>query len=293
LNILSIQSHVSYGHVGNSAAVFAMQRLGVEVWPIDTVAFSNHPGHGGFSGRVREPAEVASLIEGIEKLGVLARCDGVLSGYLGAPETGPVVLRAVEAARKACPSALFCCDPVIGDAGPGLYVRAGLPEFMRDRAIPLADIVTPNQFELGYLTGRPVSTRDELIAALSRLHALGPKVILVTSVITTITPSSSIDIVASDGHVVLFVRTPRLGREFNGAGDAMAALFLVHYLRSRSVSEALAASAASVFGVLKRTADAGSRELLLIDAQDELVAPSKCFRVEVLGSVNQRGDHVD
>lgn len=146
LNILSFHSHVSYGHVGNSVAVFAMQRLGVEVWPVNTVAFSNHPGHGGFTGGVIEPAEVSSLIEGIANLGVFSRCDGVLSGYLGAAGTGAVVLGAVAAIRKANPRTLFCCDPVIGDAGPGLYVREGLPEFMRDEAVPLADIVTPNQF---------------------------------------------------------------------------------------------------------------------------------------------------
>jgi pyridoxine kinase len=286
LNILSIQSHVSYGHVGNSAAVFAMQRLGVEVWPVNTVTFSNHPGHGGFTGRVVEPAEVASLIEGIAKLGVLSRCDAVLSGYLGAPETGSVVLAAVEAARQAQPAVLYCCDPVIGDAGPGVYVRAGLPEFMRDRAVPLADIVTPNQFELEYLTGRNVSTREGLLAALARLHSLGPKIILVTSVMTTTTPSGSIDIVGSDGRMAYLARTFRLGRDFNGAGDAMAALFLVHYLRTRSVPEALAAASASVFGVLRRTVEARSRELLLIDAQDELVAPSERFCVEVLGSLD-------
>jgi pyridoxine kinase len=238
LNILSIHSHVSYGHVGNSVAVFAMQRLGAEVWPVNTVAFSNHPGHGGLTGRVMEPAEVSSLIEGIAKLGAFARCDGVLSGYLGAAGTGAVVLGAVAAVRKANPRAVFCCDPVIGDIGPGLYVRAGLPEFMRDEAMPLADIVTPNQFELEYLTGEKISTRDDLLAALAQLHGRGPRIILVTSVVTKPMPMASIDLVASDGRVVHFARTPRFGRDFNGAGDALAALFLVHYLLRQAPSSA-------------------------------------------------------
>jgi pyridoxine kinase len=285
LNILSIQSHVSYGHVGNSAAAFAMQRLGVEVWPVHTVAFSNHPGHGSFAGRVAAAEDIASLIEGIAKLGVLHRCDAVMSGYLGSPDTGPVVLDAVEAARKANPAVLYCCDPVIGDAGPGLYVRAGLPEFMRDRAVPSADIVTPNQFELEYLTGLAVSTRQDLLEALKRLHSLGPRTILVTSGSTAETPADAIDIVASDGARAHRVRTPLLGRDFNGAGDAMAALFLVHYLRNRSAPDALAACAASVFGLIKRTAEAGSRELVLIEAQDELITPRQSFPVEVIGSI--------
>jgi pyridoxine kinase len=285
LNILSIQSHVCYGHVGNSAAAFALQRLGCEVWPVHTVAFSNHPGHGGFAGRVADPAEVESLIEGIARLGVLTSCDGVLSGYLGSPETGPVVLAAVEAARKANKAALYCCDPVIGDAGQGLYVRAGLPEFMRARALPCADILTPNQFELEYLSGLSISTRLELVAALARLHGLGPKTILVTSVATRETPADAIDMVASDGRLVHCLRTPRLGRDYNGAGDLMAALFLAHYLRSRVAAAALAAAASSVFGVLRRTLETGSREIALIEAQDELVAPSRSFSAEVMGEV--------
>jgi pyridoxine kinase len=283
LNILSIQSHVSYGHVGNSAAVFAMQRLGAEVWPVNTVAFSNHPGHGGFAGRVIDAAEIAALIAGIAKLGVLARCDALISGYLGAAETGPVVLQAVATARRANPALLFCCDPVIGDAGPGLYVRPGLPEFMRDQAMPAADMVTPNQFELEYLSGARATTQKELLGALAHLHGRGPKTILVTSVITAETPPDAIDIVASDGREAYLLRTPRLGRDFNGAGDAMAALFLVHFLRSNTARQALAEAAASVFGILKRTVAGASRELLLIEAQDELVTPSERFPVEAIG----------
>ncbi|MBV9054989.1 MAG: pyridoxal kinase PdxY [Hyphomicrobiales bacterium] len=285
MNVLSIHSHVSFGHVGNSAAVFAMQRMGVEVWPVNTVSFSNHPGHGGFTGRVVESAEIANVIEGIAKLGALASCDAVLSGYLGAVETGPVLLDAVAAVRKANPGALFCCDPVIGDAGPGFYVRAGLPEFFRERAVPAADVVAPNLFELEYLTGQNVSTEQDLLTALARLHRLGPKIILVTSVVAKGTLAPSIDLVASDGRTAHFVRTPRLDRDFNGAGDALAALFLVHYLRTRSVPDALSAATSSIFGIVKRTANAGSRELLLIEAQDELIHPSERFRAEFLGTL--------
>lgn len=285
MNILSIQSQVSYGHVGNSAAVFAMQRLGAEVWPVNTVAFSNHPGHGGLSGRVIDSTEIEALIDGIAKLGVLSRCDAVISGYLGATETGPIVLKAVAKAREANPRLLYCCDPVIGDVGPGLYVRKGLPEFMRDEAMPAADMVTPNQFELEYLSGQRVSTQGELKSALAYLRERGPRVALVTSVITAETPPDAIDIAASGGCEAWLLRTPRLGRDFNGAGDAMAALFLVNMLRSGSVPEALAAAAASVFGILERTAAGASRELLLIEAQDEIVAPSRRFPVESLGAL--------
>jgi pyridoxine kinase len=285
LNILSIHSHVSFGHVGNSAAVFALQRLGCEIWPVHTVSFSNHPGHGSFTGRVMDAKEVESLIAGLERLGVLAQCDGVLSGYLGTPETGPVVLAAVDTIRRLNPAALYCCDPVLGDTGTGIYVRPGLPEFMRERAVAAADILTPNQFELETLSRRSVATQADLGAALAGLHRQGPKIILVTSVVTQETPADRIDLVVSDGKRLHLVRTPRLGAEFNGAGDMIAALFLFHYLRKRNAAAALTAVAASVFGVLRRTLEAGSRELLLVAAQDELVSPSYSFAAEPIGDI--------
>jgi pyridoxine kinase len=285
LNILSIHSHVSFGHVGNSAAVFALQRLGCEVWPVHTVSFSNHPGHGSFAGRVVDAKEVETLIAGLDKLGVLAQCDGVLSGYLGSPETGPVILSAVDTIRRLNPAALYCCDPVLGDTGTGIYVRPGLPEFMRQRAVPAADILTPNQFELETLSGRSVGTRADLVAALTGLHRQGPKIILVTSVVTQETPADAVDLVVSDGRRAYRLRTPRLGAEFNGAGDMIAALFLFHYVRKRDAAAALAAAASSVFGVLQHTLRAGSRELALIAAQDELVSPSRNFAAEPIGDI--------
>jgi pyridoxine kinase len=165
-------------------------------------------------------------------------------------------------------------------------VRPGVPEFMRDRGVPAADIVTPNQFELEYLGGSKVATRDHLVAALHHLRARGPKLVLVTSLVTAETPVDAIDVAACDADQVHLVRTPRLGRDFNGAGDAMAALFLVHYLRSRSAPRALAACCASIFGIIRRTAEAGSRELLLIEAQDEIVRPSRSFPVEAIASID-------
>src|ERR1700722_9823367 len=152
MNVLSIQSTVASGHVGNAAAVFPLQCLGHEVWPIDTVRFSNHPGHGRFRGTVTPPDEVAALLQGMEELGLFARADAVLSGYLGDPGTAAVVAGAVEAVKRANPAALYLCDPVMGDGGQ-LFVDPAIPDLMRDRLIPLADIVTPNGFELGLLTG--------------------------------------------------------------------------------------------------------------------------------------------
>ncbi|WP_375458037.1 pyridoxal kinase PdxY [uncultured Enterovirga sp.] len=280
MNILSIQSHVAYGHVGNAAATFPMQRLGHEVWAIHTVQFSNHTGYGAWTGRVFDGQAVDEVVEGIAARGVLAGCDGVLSGYMGSADIGQAVLGAAARVREANPRALYCCDPVIGDVGRGIFVRPGIPEFMRDRAVPAADIVTPNQFELEYLSGRTVATLADAKAALAALRDLGPRTVLVTSLRTDATPADAIDLVAADRDSVWQVRTPRLGLSVNGAGDAVAALFFVHLLATGSVREALARAASSVYGLLKRTAEAGSREILLVAAQEEFVRPTWTFSAE-------------
>jgi pyridoxine kinase len=280
MNILSIQSHVAYGHVGNASAVFPMQRLGVEVWPIHTVQFSNHTGYGAWTGRVFDGPMIEELVEGIAERGVLPRCDGVLSGYMGSADIGNAILSTVAKVRAANSRALYCCDPVIGDIGRGVFVRPGIPEFMRDKAVPAADIVTPNQFELDFLSGLATGTLAQAKEAVAAVQRLGPRVVLVTSLHTAETPEDAIDLLAGEGGAFWRLRTPRLSLEVNGAGDAIAALFLVHYARSRSAATALGEAAASVYGLLRRTAAAGSREILLVAAQDELVSPTQRFAVE-------------
>jgi pyridoxine kinase len=282
MNILSIGSWVAYGHVGNAAAVFPMQRLGHEVWAVNTLQFSNHPGHGAFRGQFFPADAVREVVNGIADRGLLSSCDAVLSGYLGDAAIGDVVLDAVKSVKSANPNALYCCDPVIGDASPGVYVREGIPEFMRTRALPAADIVTPNLFELQQLTGQPTHSSSEIRVAIDAVHARGPRVVMVTSVEGPETPTDSVDLLASNGSECFRVRTPKLAMTINGAGDAIAALFLVHYLTTRSAREALENAASSIFGLLKRTAEAGSREPLLVAAQDEFVTPSVRFDAERL-----------
>jgi pyridoxine kinase len=280
MNVLSIQSWVAYGHVGNASAVFPMQRLGCEVWGIHTVQFSNHTGYGAWKGRVFDGPMVEEIVDGMADRGVLARCDAVLSGYMGSADIGAAILATVKRVKAANPAALYACDPVIGDVGRGVFVRAGIPEFIRDKAVPAADIITPNQFELEFLAGRSTQARADALDAIRAVHALGPKVILVTSLHTEDTPADAIDLAASDGGGIWRVRTPRLPLSVNGAGDAIAALFLVHWARSRSAREALERAASSVFGLLRRTAEARSTEILTVAAQDEFVNPTRSFGAE-------------
>lgn len=274
MNILSIQSWVAYGHVGNASAVFPLQRLGAEVWAVHTVQFSNHTGYGAWTGQVFTGEAVREVMDGIAARGALPNCDAVLSGYMGDAGIGGAILDAVARVRAANPLAAYCCDPVIGDEGHGVFVRPGIPEFLRDRAVPAADIVTPNQFELEYLTGVACGTLADAKAAVARLHAMGPRTVLVTSLRTAETPADAIDLLAGEGGAFHLLRTPLLPVSVNGAGDAIAALFLFHRLRSDSAAAALGAAGSSVHGLLRRTAEAGSREILTVAAQDEFVSPS-------------------
>jgi len=280
MNLLSIQSHVAYGHVGNAAATFPLQRLGCEVWPIHTVQFSNHTGYGQWGGEMFDARMIRDVADGIFARGVLASCDGVLSGYLGSAAIGEAILDAVARVRDANPAAQYCCDPVIGDVGRGVFVRPGVADFMRDRAVPAADVVTPNQFELEQLSGVATPTLAAAGAALDAVHAMGPRTVVVTSLRTDDTPDHAIDLVVSHAAGRHRVRTPLLPLAANGAGDAIAALFFFHHLRTGAPAEALSHAASAIFGVLRKTAEAGSPEMLLIDAQEELVAPSQVFAAE-------------
>ena len=270
--VLSVQSWVACGNVGNTAALFPLQRLGCETWSLNTVAFSNHTGYEKWRGDTVPASEIATLFEGIAELGVLPRCDAVLSGYLGEAETGPVLLDIVARVKQANPRALFCCDPVMGDVGLGWYVRAGIPEFFRDHALALADIVTPNRFELEWLSGRQVDSLAEACDAVAALRQRGPGIVLATS----LDPEPDrIAAVAAGPEGVWAVETPRLPIEATGCGDAVAALFFGWLLKGKPVPEALAATIAAIYGVIEATMRSGGGELALVAAQDELVSPTR------------------
>ena len=242
--------------------------------------FSNHTGYGSWRGRAFDAGMIRDIMQGIGECGVLGKCDGVLSGYLGSAEIGTAVLEAVAQVKAANPKARYCCDPVIGDVGRDVFVQPGVAAFMRERAVPMADIVTPNHFELDHLTGRITKSLAEALAAVDAVRKTGPRIVLVTSLMVDDTPADAIDLVACDDSGRYRLRTPKLPIAVNGAGDAIAALFFAHCLNTGSAADALSRAVSAVFGILKLTADAGSREILLIDAQDELVKPSREFRAE-------------
>ena len=280
INILSIQSSVVYGHVGNSAAVFPLQRLGVEVWPINTVHFSNHTGYGSWRGAVLPTPVVEDLVLGLTERGVLPLCDGLLSGYMGDAALGRVILDLVQRVRTVNPSAVYCLDPVMGDVGRGFYVRPGISDLMRDDALPLATVITPNQFELEFLAGHPVVDLESTIAAIQHLRDRGPSVVLVTSLSRADSDPDTIEVMAVDAQSACLIATPRLPISVNGAGDATAAIFFAHWLMGDPVAVALEKTVNSIFAVLALTAERNAREIQLVAAQDQIANPPARFKAQ-------------
>ena len=284
MRFLSLQSHVAYGYVGNRAAVFPLQRLGHEVWAVNTVEFSNHTGYGAWKGRAAPAEQVAEIVQGIEALGVLGTCDALLTGYVGDAALADVVLDTARRVRAANPKAIWCCDPVLGDIDTGIYVKPGIDTFFKERALPAADIITPNHFELEHLTGSKVETLDQALAA-TRTLLNGPRLALVTSLLRSDGPADRIEMLAVARDAAWRITTPLIGFPIapNGTGDAIAALFTAHWLQSGGdIAASLGKAASSIYAVLEQTSAMGERELQLVAAQDRLVAPARLFTAELL-----------
>jgi pyridoxine kinase len=286
--ILSIQSHVVFGHAGNTAAVFPLQRLGREAWAINTVEFSNHTGYGSWRGKALGGELASELVTGLEERGALNRCEAVLSGYLGDAEVAQAVIDAVKRVRAQAPASLYCCDPVMGDTGRGFYVKPGIPGIFKNELVPLADIVTPNQFELEALTDITTNTINDTLRAVDALHRMGPAAALVTSFrdgSSAADGGAHIGMLASDKSGVWRISTPELplGPGVAGTGDLTTAVFLSRYLETGDLKRTLELCAASVYGILEASfhgraaAAKGPPELLIVQAQEELVSPSHYF----------------
>ncbi|WP_223628846.1 pyridoxal kinase PdxY [Microbacterium sp. EST19A] len=277
MKILSIQSAVAYGHVGNSAAVFPLQRIGVEVLPVYTVNFSNHTGYGAWRGPLIAPDDVREVITGIEERGVFGQVDAVLSGYQGGEGIGDVIIDAVARVKAANPNAVYACDPVMGNAKSGCFVAPAIPVLLRERVVPVADIITPNQFELGFLTETDPDTLESTLASADLARAMGPRTILVTSVERPDREEGTIEMLVVDDAGAWIVQTPHLPMKANGSGDVTAALFTAHYVETGSAQTALERTASSVYDLLKATLESGERELQLVEAQEFYANPRMQF----------------
>ncbi|TYL50754.1 pyridoxal kinase PdxY [Agromyces mariniharenae] len=279
MKVLSIQSAVAYGHVGNSAAVFPLQRIGVEVMPVYTVNFSNHTGYGEWRGPLIDPDDVRAVITGIDERGAFPQVDVVLSGYQGGEGIADVILDAVARVKAANPSAIYACDPVMGNAKSGCFVAPAIPVLLRDRVVPAADLITPNQFELGYLTDTEPDTLESTLESVDLIRATGPRTVLVTSVERPDREEGTIEMLAVDDSGAWIAQTPLLPLKANGSGDVTAALFTAHYRRTGDAATALTRTTSSVFDLLERTHASGERELQLVESQESYANPRMQFAV--------------
>jgi pyridoxine kinase len=277
MKVLSIQSAVAYGHVGNSAAVFPLQRIGIEVVPVPTVNFSNHTGYGAWRGPLIPPPDVAEILLGVEERGVFPKVDAVLSGYQGSVGIGDVIVDAVRRVKAANPEAVYACDPVMGNAKSGCFVAPEIPELLRDRVVPVADIITPNQFELGFLTGTEPASIESTLASADLARAMGPSTVLVTSVERPDREDGTIEMLVVDPAGAWLVTTPHLPFKANGSGDVTAALFTAHYVTTGDAAVSLERTASSVFDLIETTYRSGERELQLIEAQEFYATPRMQF----------------
>jgi pyridoxine kinase len=279
MRILSIQSSVSYGHVGNSAAVFPLQRIGHEVMPVFTVVFSNHTGYGKWQGPMLRGDDVRAVVRGIDEVGGLDDVELILSGYQGGDDIGDAILDSVALVKQRNPRALYACDPVLGSAMSGCFVSPEVQALIRDRVVPKADIITPNQFELGFITGTDPHTLEETLASVELVRAAGPRIVLVTSVLRPDRPEDTIEMVAVTDAGAWIVQTPHLPIKANGSGDVTAALFSSHLIASADPAYALGRTAASLFELIENTLHSGQRELQLVESQEAYVSPRQSFEV--------------
>jgi pyridoxine kinase len=276
MTVISIQSQVAYGHVGNSAAVFPMQIRGIDVIAVPTTLLSNRPGYPTIRGRILDADLVADLLVGIEERGAIDSCQIVLSGYLGSPQIAAVVIEFVTRAKANNPKLIYCCDPVLGDSDPGLFVHAEIPPIFRDSLCPLADIITPNHFELEWLCGAKATTIDEVVKSARALSARGPSTVVVTGAQLADTPEDRVDTVAIEGSSVWRLSTPRLPIRPFGTGDLFSSLFVSSLVLGSDTRGALEDAVSATFAVLERTMAAGTEEMRIVESSASLLSRPLC-----------------
>jgi pyridoxine kinase len=283
MTVISIQSQVAFGHVGNSAAVFPMQIHGIDVIAVPTTLLSNRPGYPSVRGKVLDAQLVADLLLGVEERGALDTCHMILSGYLGSPDIAAVVADFVARAKARHPHLAYCCDPVLGDRDRGLFVHAGIPALVRDRLCPLADIITPNHFEFEWLCEAKATTSDQMIEAAQALLARGPSTVVVTSAELEGKPAGEIETLAVERSKAWRVRTPKLPISPNGTGDLFASLFASACVLGSDTPDALAHAASAIFTVLERTAISGTEEMRIVESGELLAHPKRRFDAVAVG----------
>jgi pyridoxine kinase len=267
MNVLSIQSQVVYGHVGNSAAAFVLQRQGHAVWQVPTVLFSNHLGKPTFRGRDVPAEQARDLIQGLKELGYLDDVDMLLTGYLGTPATARLAAELAGIIRAQRPQAIFACDPVMGD-DDALYVKPDLADAITTDLVSLADVLLPNIFELARLTGCTIKDGGGALEAAQALKQSSGVKVLVATGIPADRPDRIAALALADGKVHL-AEAPRRKLRVSGTGDTFTALFTGYYVCDRDAEGALQFAMRAMDVICAATEAADADELLIVQTQNE------------------------
>ncbi|MRT55490.1 pyridoxal kinase PdxY [Enterobacteriaceae bacterium RIT693] len=279
-NILAIQSHVVFGHAGNSAAEFPMRRLGANVWPLNTVQFSNHTQYGKWTGSVMPASHLSEIVQGIADIGQLERCDAVLSGYLGSAEQGEHILSIVRQVKAANPNAKYFCDPVMGHPEKGCIVAPGVAEYHTRYAMPASDIIAPNLIELEILSGHSVNNVAEAVETARELIAQGPEIVLVKHLARAGYQQDRFEMLLVTAEEAWHIHRPLVDfgeRQPVGVGDVTSGLLLVKLLQGATLREALEHVTAAVYDIMVVTKRMEEYELQLVAAQDGIAKPEHYF----------------
>lgn len=279
MNILSIQSHVSYGYVGNKAATFPLQALGFEVWPVNTVQFSNHTGYGHWQGDICTAEQVRAVIQGLVSLDLVKQCDAILSGYIGDKEIGQVIIETVQQFRQANPKLIYLCDPVMATPnGKACFVKPDIPDFFRKQSLTMASIITPNHFEAEYLYGKKINSLDDLKQAACFFHSQGILIVIVTSL--NLKEKNKLNVEEStaflsnhQGKWLAAMPTPNIPAPINGAGDLFSALYLGHLLLTNDALASFRLALNRTYQIVQATHAENRRELKIIGNDYKQAAP--------------------
>ncbi|WP_370389594.1 pyridoxal kinase PdxY [Snodgrassella alvi] len=283
-NIISIQSHVVFGHAGNSATVFPIRRLGVNVWPLNTVQFSNHTQYRQWQGTVMPAKHLLDVVDGIAAIDELKNCDAVLSGYMGSAEQGSAIIDIVRKVKLANPQAIYFCDPVMGHPEKGCIVAGGVAEFLCDVALPQSDMIAPNLFELEELNNRQrIHNVEEAVAASRALCTKGPRAVLVKHLSRAGYQTDRFEMLLVTPDSAWHIHRPLVDfgeRQPVGVGDMTSGIFLADFLSGKSLLEAFEHTTSAVYAVMQETLKRRQYELQIVAAQDEIAHPSQWFKAE-------------
>ncbi|QYK02752.1 pyridoxal kinase PdxY [Shewanella psychrotolerans] len=281
--IISIQSHVVFGHAGNSSAVFPLQRMGMEVWPIHTVQFSNHTQYQqGWTGRAFSADHIDELICGIDNIGKLSDCEAILSGYQGSAEQCQAIVNTVNKVKAKNINAIYVCDPVMGDPEKGCILAEGITEQLVSQIMPIADVIVPNQFELSQFTQMEITNLEQAKSACEKALTLGPKMVLVKHLHSSSDDVFTMMLATQSGCYIC--QRPHLAfdKQPVGVGDLISALFTGGLLKGMTPVAAFEHATSASYGVLKVTHQDHHWELQTIKAQNELVLPTTQFKAQVI-----------